>query len=259
MAFLTVLPFGLSLSVWSFAFAPVAFLIYYAGWIVYTRTLHPLASVPGPLWPSISRTWLMWRMHVGDFEVELHKAHDQYGPLVRIAPDEVSSGVPAEIPIIYRMQKPLEKTVWYLPWRAMPQFHERPDMFTTLLGKDHAAYKKIIAGVFTMGSVLRNEEQMDGCLQLFMNRMEEFAGRGESLDFGMWLEMYAFDIIGAVFFGKQFGFLENRHDHGKYIESVHLASKCILPPDPSTLFIKFLGRLLTLQCCTQCPFCPLLL
>ena len=35
---------------------------------------------------------------------------------------------------------------------------------------------------------------------------------------------YAFDIIGAVFFGKQFGFMEDRHDHGKYIESVHLAS-----------------------------------
>lgn len=137
----------------------------------------------------------MWRMHVGDFEIELRKIHDQYGPLVRIAPDEVSSGVPAEIPAIYRMQKPLEKTVWYLPWRAMPQFHERPDMFTTLPGKDHAAYKKIIAGAFTMGSVLRNEDLMDECLRLFMNRMEEFADREKSFDFGLWLEMYVITSI----------------------------------------------------------------
>ncbi|KAF2445759.1 cytochrome P450 [Karstenula rhodostoma CBS 690.94] len=223
MALLTILPLGPKLSVWTFVFLLLAFVVYYSGWIIYTRTLHPLASIPGPLWPSISRTWLMWRMHVGDFEIELRKIHDQYGPLVRIAPDEVSSGVPAEIPDIYRMQKPLEKTVWYLPWRAVPQFDERPDMFTTLLGKDHAAYKKIIAGAFTMGSVLRNEDQMDECLRLFMNRMEEFADREESFDLGLWLEMYAFDIIGAVFFGKQFGFMENRHDHGKYIESVHLA------------------------------------
>jgi hypothetical protein len=34
---------------------------------------------------------------------------------------------------------------------------------------------------------------------------------------------YTFDVIGAVFFGKQFGFLEDSHDYGKYIESVHLA------------------------------------
>lgn len=46
------------------------------------------------------------------------------------------------------------------------------------------------------------------------------------LQCGMCLTLvrYAFDIIGAVFFGKQFGFMQNRHDHGKYIESVHLAS-----------------------------------
>jgi hypothetical protein len=189
MTLLAVLPLGPNLSVWTFVFVPLAFVIYYSGWIVYTRNFHPLASIPGPLWPSISRTWLMWRMHVGDFEIELRKIHHQYGPLVRIAPDEVSSGNPAEIPAIYRMQKPLEKTVWYLPWRAVPQFHERPDMFTTLLGKDHAAYKKIIAGAFTMGSVLRNEDQMDDCLRLFLNRMEEFADREESFDFGLWLEM----------------------------------------------------------------------
>ena len=34
---------------------------------------------------------------------------------------------------------------------------------------------------------------------------------------------YAFDVVGAVFFGKQFGFLEHSHDHDRWIESVHLA------------------------------------
>lgn len=189
MALQSIVPFGIAPTAWAFTYLLAASAIYYIGWIVYARTLHPLASVPGPLWPSISRTWLMWRMHVGDLERVLKDAHDQYGSLVRIAPDEVSSSNPAEIPLIYRMQKPLEKTVWYLPWRAFPAFHERPDMFTTLLGKDHAAYKKIIAGTLTMGSVLRNEDQMDDCVRLFINRMGEFADREEPFDFGFWLEM----------------------------------------------------------------------
>lgn len=34
---------------------------------------------------------------------------------------------------------------------------------------------------------------------------------------------YAYDNIGAVFFGEQFGFLEHSHDHGNYIRAVHLA------------------------------------
>ncbi|CAI6339321.1 unnamed protein product [Periconia digitata] len=229
-----LIPFGTA-----FVYLPVAFALYYVAWIVYTRTLHPLRKIPGPIWPSISRTWLMWRMHVGDLEIELRKAHDQYGPLVRIAPDEVSSGNPADIPTMYRVQKPLEKTVWYLPWRAFPAFHERPDMFTTLLGKDHAAYKKIIAGTLTMSSILRNEDKMDECLLLFLNRMGEFADRGTSFDFGFWLEMYAFDIIGAVFFGNQFGFLENRHDHGNYIKSVHRAMPFLSVVTMTPTYLRF--------------------
>ena len=49
---------------------------YWFIWIVYSRTLHPLAKVPGPLWPSLSRTWLMYRMYLGDYQLEqvaLHK------------------------------------------------------------------------------------------------------------------------------------------------------------------------------------------
>lgn len=34
---------------------------------------------------------------------------------------------------------------------------------------------------------------------------------------------YAYDVVGTVFFGKQFGFLENSHDYGNYIRSVHQA------------------------------------
>lgn len=34
---------------------------------------------------------------------------------------------------------------------------------------------------------------------------------------------YAYDVVGAVFFGKQFGFLRDGHDYGSYIRSVHQA------------------------------------
>lgn len=34
----------------------------------------------------------------------------------------------------------------------------------------------------------------------------------------------AFDNVGACIFGEKFGFLENRHDHGGYINAVHTAT-----------------------------------
>lgn len=54
----------------------IALATYWATWITYSRKFHPLAEVPGPVWASISRTWLMYRMYRGDYQLAhlaLHK------------------------------------------------------------------------------------------------------------------------------------------------------------------------------------------
>lgn len=48
--------------------AIVLILGYWLLWMIYARTIHPLAKIPGPLWPAVSRTWLMYRMYLGDLE-----------------------------------------------------------------------------------------------------------------------------------------------------------------------------------------------
>lgn len=45
--------------------------------IVYARTFHSLAKIPGPFWPSISRTWLMYRMYLGDLETHQRALHER--------------------------------------------------------------------------------------------------------------------------------------------------------------------------------------
>jgi hypothetical protein len=47
-------------------------------WAVYARCFHPLAKIPGPFWPSVSRTWLMYRMYKGDLEIHMRSIHDRY-------------------------------------------------------------------------------------------------------------------------------------------------------------------------------------
>ncbi|UPX11214.1 uncharacterized protein EKO05_0001834 [Ascochyta rabiei] len=65
-----LLGFGELLSVWAILvrvpFVPLP--IYWLLWTIRARTFHPLARVPVPQWPSISRTWLMHRMYLGDLE-----------------------------------------------------------------------------------------------------------------------------------------------------------------------------------------------
>jgi hypothetical protein len=86
MTLLSGLPLGFAGRTWLLVVFPAIFFVYWVVWIIYARTLHPLAKVPGPIWPSVSRTWLMWRACVGDLEIAQRKLHEEYGSLVRIAP-----------------------------------------------------------------------------------------------------------------------------------------------------------------------------
>lgn len=180
---------GIPLQTWCTVFFPIGFVAYWILWVVYTRTLHPLASVPGPFWASISRTWLMYRMYRGDYEIVQRSLHEQYGPLLRVAPHEVQSNDPSEITKIYSIQRPLEKTDFYPTFRPVG-IPSQPDMFTSTNEKEHAAYRKIVSGVYSMTNILKNEGPLDGCVTLFTRRLGGFADRNETLDFGLWLEMY---------------------------------------------------------------------
>jgi hypothetical protein len=52
----------------------------------------------------------MYRIYIGDMDKVQRSLHERYGPVVRIAPNEVST---TEIPVmsnIYKHQRPLVKT-----------------------------------------------------------------------------------------------------------------------------------------------------
>ncbi|KAF2472740.1 cytochrome P450, partial [Lindgomyces ingoldianus] len=161
----------------------------------------------------------MYRAYAGDMEIVQRALHQRYGSLVRIAPNEVSVSDPAAIPKIFRTQRPLQKTDYYLVYRNT-DITKQPDMFTSIDEVEHANYRKIVNPIYLMSSVLKSEDAIDECTTLFLKRLGEHADQRREIDFGEWLEMYAYDIIGQVFFGKMFGFLESGRDYGNYIASL---------------------------------------
>ena len=52
----------------------------------------------------------MYRIYVGDMHTVQRGLHERFGPIVRIAPNEVSTADLAAIPKIYKHQRPLTKT-----------------------------------------------------------------------------------------------------------------------------------------------------
>lgn len=116
---MTILPdtvLGLSIGTWLFKVGPLAAMTYTALWIIYAVTLHPLAKVPGPFWASVTRLWYMYQVKTGHMDRIQRELHKQYGSVVRIAPNEVTSSNAADIPQIYRLNDPLLKTDFYPLW-----------------------------------------------------------------------------------------------------------------------------------------------
>lgn len=136
-----------------------------------------------------------------------------------VAPNEVTSANPADIPQIYRLSDPLLKTDFYPLWGA-PKISSQPDQFTCIDEKEHTRYRKVVAPVYSLANVLKHEDYVAKCTTLFLERMHEFADQGTEVDIGDWFQMYAFDVIGELSFGNMFGFMEKNTDINGWIEAL---------------------------------------
>lgn len=155
-------------------------------WCLYCRTLHPLSKVPGPFWPSVTRLWLTHAAWRGDLDVVQRALHRRYGPLVRIAPDEVACADPDAIRRVYSTAAPLDKSDFYHIWDA-GAFSKYPNGFAIADERLHAERRRIVAGVYSMSTVLTLEPTIDDCSRLFVERMGERTRPDEAIDLGDWL------------------------------------------------------------------------
>ncbi len=93
---------------------------------VYLLFIHPLAKFPGPRWWAVSR--IPWAYHVikGDLWSVLDRLHEEYGSVVRIAPDETTTIDPAAWKDIYVTKPVLAKD----PYSLTPPLNGAHSLFT---------------------------------------------------------------------------------------------------------------------------------
>lgn len=161
-----------------------------ASYIIYQRVFSPLAKVPGPFLPSISSWWLVYHTRTKQFHrtsIALHKA---YGPIIRIAPNEVSIADPAAIRTIYGAGGGFRKSDWYSVWQGTRTF----DLFAGRDEKVHGQHRKIVARAYTMETLKDLEPYVDDCLAVFMRKMDEEIATGDSIDMAKWVQLFAFGM-----------------------------------------------------------------
>lgn len=68
----------------------VTLAVLYIAQVIYYVVFHPLQKIPGPFLARFSGLWRNIRYFRGTWHDDVLKLHEKYGPVVRIAPNEVS-------------------------------------------------------------------------------------------------------------------------------------------------------------------------
>ena len=96
-----------------FSISLVIFSVYFVTVAAYRLFLHPLHSVPGPWYAAISIFWIT--THI--LRLRRCRAIDElvqkYGPVVRVAPNEVIFVDVPTLKVVYGVSSKLDKTAFY--------------------------------------------------------------------------------------------------------------------------------------------------
>lgn len=226
----TLVPFGFLTSV---QILIAGFVIYYLGWIIYSRCFHPYHDIPGPFLASITQWWYFRTIRYGIAENSQLPLHKKYGKFVRIAPNEVSISDATAADIVYGVDPIWEKTEFYDSFSS--RIADRLDTFSVRDEKVHNIARKKIAHLFTPGTVLEYEPCVDRIIDIFCQCMDGFAESKETFDISVWFRKYSFDIIGEMFYGKAggFGFLRENVDYNGWMGMLDV----MVPPVSSLGYI----------------------
>lgn len=82
----------------------------------------PLKDIPGPFWTRFTTIWYFNRVRYGRFEHENISLHKEYGPIVRIAPNQYSISDVSAIKTVYGTGSRFAKSAWYDGWKHPAQW-----------------------------------------------------------------------------------------------------------------------------------------
>lgn len=95
-------------------------------YLIYIRTLHPLAKYPGPLLASLTNSWKAYYVYKLFFHEKLIELHQRYGPVVRVGPNHLHFWDGNAIAPIYKGGRSMGKSEFYDAFTAF-----NPNLFGT--------------------------------------------------------------------------------------------------------------------------------
>lgn len=201
-------------SLWSNAsiVIPLATILYISTVIIYRLFLSPLSRVPGPRLAAITKFYLLYHDFMQRKTRKVTQLHQQYGPVVRIAPNEISYTSADAIKQIYTgtgREGGFPKAKLY---SLLSHFGEL-NMVSSITSTDHTWRRKANAAGWTQTYILK-KEATDGHIWMNVGKFSDFITReglidgqtpGRSVDLARISAYYALDVVTVHIFGQTLG------------------------------------------------------
>jgi cytochrome P450 len=185
--------------------------------VIYNLNFHPLSQIPGPSSWSCSRLPFVWALIRGTIVHDIERLHQKYGPVLRIAPNEVTFASKEAWNDIFQSrpnhQPFLKDPKW---WSSQPG---HPNSIINAIDPEvHARIRRSLAPGFTLRALRHQESFIQRYVNLLVERIEQQTderkdGRWLELDISPWLNYTTFDIFGELGFGESFDCLQHSRYH----------------------------------------------
>ena len=128
----------------------------------------------------------------------IHDMHKRYGPIVRIAPNEIDIADPEMYKEVHRIGSGFLKDPWYQTFRV----GECNDILTMIDPKEHANRRKLFAPLWTNSALHESwEATVLEKVRMAVSKIKRDALAGEA-DIFQWWTFMTTDVISHLAFGK---------------------------------------------------------
>ncbi|KAK0703642.1 cytochrome P450 [Lasiosphaeria miniovina] len=154
------------------------------------------SSVPGPFLARITSKWILLVDLSGQRAQVVDALHKKHGPVVRLAPDELSFAGRDAVKAIYGAGATVVKSPAY-------NLFGKRGMFQMQDPREHRERQRRIAHIFSAASLQQTEPLVQAVVGRTVATLA--ASVGAPVDALHWCRMMALDVAGAVLMGKEFG------------------------------------------------------
>jgi cytochrome P450 len=188
-------------------------------WGIYNAFFHPLSRYPGPkLWAAYRVPFVISNIR-GQLPFKVLEFHRKYGPVVRIAPDELAFTDPNAWNDIYGMQNGRVQNQKD-PYAYTPQVPGFESGIIHANDTKHARLRRIYGPAFTPKAVEEQAAILMKYANLLVTQLKEAVQKNPVQDMSSWYNFTTFDLTGDFAFGEAFHCLDRGGEYHFFVKTV---------------------------------------